>query len=137
MAAVCKRLEAAQRFLKQVSQLPNFGALRGKQPEGLLSLLKKTKVTKVLNLKVFQLRDRSDWPEVARLSELLLLGGLAVDVGSNPTGANDEALPLPPLLGQRHRRCQQTRANAALVLSYLVQAKGQFAQKAAPHRPRP
>ena len=58
MAAVCKRLEAAQSFLKQVSQLPNFGALRNKQHESLLLLLKKTKV---LNLKdvnsIFQMMD--------------------------------------------------------------------------------
>ena len=33
MAAVCKQLEAAQGFLKQVAQLPNFGALRDKQQE--------------------------------------------------------------------------------------------------------
>ena len=60
MAAVCKQLEAAQSFLKQVSQLPNFGALRGKPQRGLLSLLKKTKQ---LNLKdassIFQMMDDS------------------------------------------------------------------------------
>ena len=62
MAAVCKQLEAAQSFLKQVSQLPNFGALRNKQHESLLLLVKKTKV---LNLKdvnsIFQMMDDSTW----------------------------------------------------------------------------
>ncbi|CAE7193956.1 PIP5K4 [Symbiodinium sp. CCMP2592] len=62
MAAVCKQLEAAQSFLKQVSKLPNFDALRDKQQVALLSVLKKTSV---LNLKdansIFQMMDENCW----------------------------------------------------------------------------
>ena len=62
MAAVCKQLEAAQSFLKQVSKLPNFDALRDKQQVALLSVLQKSSV---LNLKdansIFQMMDENTW----------------------------------------------------------------------------
>ena len=62
MAAVFKQLEAAQSFLKQVSQLPNFGALRNKQHESLLLLLKKTKVLNLEDVNsIFQMMDDSTW----------------------------------------------------------------------------
>ena len=96
MAAVCKQLEAAQSFLKQVSKLPNFDALRDKQQVALLSVLQKSSV---LNLKdansIFQMMDENTWtPEQIHalrmaVSERLQTEGAKDDAGKRGPKSQD------------------------------------------------
>ena len=70
MAAICKQLEAAQSFLRQVAQLPNFASLREKQHCVLLALVRKTKALSLKDANsIFQMMDASVWSD--ELSEAL------------------------------------------------------------------
>ena len=69
MAAVCKQLEAAQSFLRQVAALPNFAALREKQHAALLALVKKTKTFSLKDANsIFQMMDARVWSDEHRRS---------------------------------------------------------------------
>ena len=62
MAAVCKQLEAAQRFLRHVCKLPNFQSLREKQSSVVLAVLKKTKVLSLKDANsIFQMLEADIW----------------------------------------------------------------------------
>ncbi|CAE7763366.1 PIP5K4 [Symbiodinium sp. CCMP2456] len=64
MAAVCKQLEAAQRFLRQVCKLPSFESLREKQLTVVLSVLKKTKVLSLKDANsILQMLESDIWSE--------------------------------------------------------------------------
>ena len=72
MAAVCKQLEAAQSFLRQVAALPNFAALREKQHAALLALVKKTlypKRPKIFVSKILRILESSQYVEEGAYSK--------------------------------------------------------------------
>eukprot|EP00439_Symbiodinium_sp_Y106_P050403 s2508_g6.t1 len=104
MAAVCKQLEAAQRFLRHVCKLPNFQSLREKQSSVVLAVLKKTKVLSLKDANsIFQMLEADIWSEDLShqlreaVSQLLVVE--AADAGEDPTKRGPKGQDFQNFLG--------------------------------------